>query len=359
MRPRLIRAALATAALGLAAPAAAHATLVYTKVDGNKFSVWVSDNDGANAHRLSKNAGLPQISPDGQTVAYVAHLITDHSTIVTKPAAGGAATEVLSNPSYGAVTWSSDNTHLLAVSGRSFRKSNKLKLIDVTTNTSRTIARGYFNGMDFSPAGDQIVFGRQASQKSFPKTNLFVTPTAGGDTRQLTTNGNSLAPVWGPTEIAYTRYHRPTGKHKNQDGPKYNLFLIDPETGLGRQLTHDKVPFLLTGLTPTVFSTDGAKLLAEFGGQDTFYGVKVDPATGDEAKVGFKGTGRFKRPITSTALSADGETILGYASFPDSSMGDVVTVPYAGGKPTTIVKGAVDPDWSTTRDPTTGPIASR
>src|SRR3954463_8380621 len=94
MAPRLIRAALAAAALGLAAPAAAHATLVYTKV-GAKGSVWIAGNDGSGARRIASNAGLPRISPDGQTVAYVAHLISDHPSIVTVPVAGGEPRRVV------------------------------------------------------------------------------------------------------------------------------------------------------------------------------------------------------------------------------------------------------------------------
>ncbi|MEA2126568.1 MAG: tricorn protease [Solirubrobacteraceae bacterium] len=345
MRPRLIRAALVTAVLGLAAPAAAHATLVYQK-GTTKYSVWVADDDGSNARKLAGNAGLPRISPDGQKVAYVAHLISRHPSIATKPIAGGPPTEIVPHWGFGAVVWSPDSLHLLAITGSNFKKPNKLKLIDLVSGLKRTIATGFISGMDFSPLGDQIVYGLQLNQKSFPKANLFITPTAGGDTRQLTTDGKSLNPLWGPTSIAYSRYHRPTGKHANQDGPKYNLFLIDPATGMSRQLTHDKVPFLLTGLTPAIWSLDGTKLLADFVGQDTFYGVKVDPVTGEEHKVASLRRGDFKLPVTPTAISDDGMTILGYAGYADSSDGYVITVPYAGGKPKVIVKHAIDPDWT-------------
>jgi Tol biopolymer transport system component len=348
MRSRLIRAALATAALGLAAPAAAHATLVYTKV-GNKGSVWIANDDGTGARKLASNAGLPRISPDGQTVAYVAKIISKHPRVVTVPAAGGTPRTVIDRWGFGAVTWSSDSHWLLAIAG-GFRHPNRLKLVDASTGASRTVARGFFSGASFSPDSAQIVYGSAAKQKTFQKTNLFVTTVAQGPTRQLTTDNHSLAPVWGPTQIAYTRYTRPTGKHRNDDGPKYNLFLIEPISGTSRQLTHDKVPYLLAGLTPALWSTDGTKLVAEFGGQDTFYGVKVDPVTGEEQKLRSikMGSGRrsFRVPLVPAALSRDGQTILAYSGYIDSFEGDIYTLPYAGGKPTRIVRHAIDPDWT-------------
>jgi Tol biopolymer transport system component len=343
MRSRLVRAALATAALGLAAPAAAHATLVYTKV-GKKGSVWIANDDGSGARKLASNAGLPRISPDGQTVAYVAHLYSEHARIVTVPAAGGAPRTVADHWGFGPVTWSRDSHWLLATAG-GFRHRNRLKLVDATTGASRTVARGYFSGASFSPDSTQFVYGMTRKQKTFEKTNLFITSIATGTTRQLTTDDHSLAPLWGPTQIAYSRYKRPARKHRNDDGPKYNLFLIDPLTGARRQLTRDKVPYLLTGLTPAIWSLDGTKLVAVFGGQDTFYGVKVDPNTGAETKMRSIGK-RYKVPLVPAALSNDGQTILAYSGYVDAFEGDVYTIPYAGGKPTRIVRHAIDPDWT-------------
>lgn len=348
MRSRLLRAALAIAVLGLAAPAAAHATLVYTKV-GSKGSVWIANDDGSGARKLASNAGLPKISPDGKMVAYVANIISRRPRVVIEPAAGGEARTVIDRWAFGAATWSPDSRYLVATAGN-FRNPNRLKLVDAATGGSRNVARGYFSGASFSPDGTQIVYGRATSQKTFPKTNLFIAPVAEGETRQLTRDNHSLAPLWGPTQIAYSRYKRPTGEHRNEDGPKYNLFLIDPVTGTRRQLTHGEVPYLLTGLTPEVWSLDGTKLVALFNGQDTAYGVKVDPVTGEQTKlrtvkVG-SGPGSFRVPLVPTALSRDGQTILAYTGYADTFEGDIYTMPYAGGKPTRIVRHAIDADWT-------------
>jgi Tol biopolymer transport system component len=348
MRSRLLRAALATAVLGLAAPTAAHATLVYTKV-GSKGSVWIAADDGSGARKLASNAGLPRISPDGTMVAYVANINSLRPRVVIEPAAGGEARTVIDRWAFGGATWSPDSKYLVAIAGN-FRNPNRLKLIDAATGGSRTVARGHFSGASFSPDSTQIVYGMSPKQKTFPKTDLYIAPVAKGETRRLTTDGHSLAPLWGPTQIAYSRYKRPTGEHRNEDGPKYNLFLIDPVTGARRQLTHEKVPYLLTGLTPAVWSLDGSKLVAVFGGQDTFYGVRVDPVTGEQTKMrSIKfGTGNraYRVPLVPSALSSDGQTILAYTGYIDAFQGDIYTLPYAGGKPTKIVSNAIDPDWT-------------
>jgi hypothetical protein len=46
-------------------------------------------------------------------------------------------------------------------------------------------------------------------------------------------------------------------------------------------------------------------------------------------------------------LSADGRTVVGMTGGADpANRHDVVSVPYAGGKPTVLVKRAAYPDWS-------------
>ena len=110
-----------------------------------------------------------------------------------------------------------------------------------------------------------------------------------------------------------------------------------------RRLTHTHVDPLLFGLTPTDWSADGTRLLAEFGGQDTSYAVTVNPQTGAQRPV----AKAAERSLVGAALSADGSTILGSTGgFEPGPRHDVVSVPYAGGHTTVLARNAFEPDWN-------------
>lgn len=339
MRSCFLAALLAVAASALVAPAA-HATLVYSTFTKTSSKVHVADDDGTASRVLVKDANHAKISPDGQTVAYVSHPYTDSPEVQLIPVGGGTPRQVVDHWSYGILTWSPDSTHLVANAG-GLRGKQRLKLIDAAAGTSRTIARGFFGNASFSPDSSELAYDLSAKQVAFPKVDLYAASVAGGASRRLTSNGHSLHPVWGPTRIAFTRYAKARRKHPEMDSPKYNLSLLDPATRKTTRLTNDKVPYLLAGLTPAVWSADGAKLLAQFGGQDTIYTVTVDPATGKERVVGKQSQG-----IIPYGISKDGSTILGATSQVESADGDIVTAPYGGGKPIVLIANATEPDWT-------------
>lgn len=341
MLPRFLRAALVAAVLTLISPALAHATVAYVK-GISKPTVYVAADDGSGARRLAVGDN-PHVSPDGQTIVYVTGIAQGRARLRTQPAAGGPVRTLLGNWSFGVFDWSDDGRWIITMSGP-LNGKQKLVLIDMTTGTTRTIARGFFSGGSFSPASDQVVYAKiQSDRQIFSKSNLYTAPVAGGPPHGLTHNGHALAPVWGPTDIAYSHWARPTGKHRREDGPKYNIWLIKPDGSGDRALTHDRVPFLLSGLSPVEWSADGTKLLTQFGGQDTSYSVTVDPATGRERVVGKK-----SQSIVGTRLSKDGSTILAFTggAGEDPRLENVITVPYAGGTPTRLAKGAAFPDWN-------------
>jgi hypothetical protein len=126
-------------------------------------------------------------------------------------------------------------------------------------------------------------------------------------------------------------------------GPKNELYVMAPDGTRIRRLTRTKVAPLLRGLTPTAWSADGTRLLAEFGGQDTTYAETVDPAGGAHRPVARAETTGF----IGTDLSADGSTILGETGgFDQLTRHDVVAIPYGGGAPRLLVRGASHPDWN-------------
>jgi hypothetical protein len=318
----------------------AHATLVYEKgfVNGQRPTIWVAGDDGSAARRVAIGEN-PRVSADGQTLVYGTQYIrSSRPKLIAVPVAGGAK-RVLLDPWWDgtAFAWSPDSKTIAAVTGPEVG-TKRLELIDVATGNRRTLAKGFFQGASFSPAGDRLVYAR-ATRDDYPAaSDLYVAALADGAPHRITSDHHSAFPLWGPSKIAFAVTRKP----KRNDAPKQDLYLIAPD-GSGRtRLTRTKIGFLLTGLQPTWWSDDGTRLLAEFGGQDTSYAKTVDPVTGRERLVG-----KIEQSIIGSRLSRDGSTILGWTgSFEPSAHHDVVTIPYSGGKPHVLARNAFNPDWN-------------
>jgi Tol biopolymer transport system component len=220
-----------------------------------------------------------------------------------------------------------------------------LVLVDVASGTLlRTVASGYFSGISFSPDGTELAYAKTNAEGGFPaKINVFSVPVAGGKPVQLTKDNRSQNPVWGPGgKIVFVKM---LGAAQRKYGPKNELFLMN-ENGTGqKRLTNTNVGPLLSGLTPTEWSANGQRLLAEFGGQDTSYAVTVNPRTGAQKPLDKMGDG--EQGFVGTALSSDGTTVLGSTGgFEPGPNHTVSTIPYGGGKTKVLVKNAYEPDWS-------------
>jgi Tol biopolymer transport system component len=331
-----MRAILVLLASLFAAPPA-NAAIVYNRGTANR-SVYIANDDGTGSRKLTAGES-PHISPDGQAVIYIANFSSAQPELREISAAGGESKLLVKPFQYGSFAWSADGRYVAVESYRLNRTPN-LVLVDRTTGSVRTIASGTFYGATFSPDSTQLLYARTSQKNAlYPKSNLEVVPAAGGTPRVLFNDGRAQYPLWGPKQIVYDRWQKPARK---QDGPKLNLWLVNPDGTGRRQLTHDKVPFLLSGLTPTAWSADGTRLLTEFGGQDTAYVVTVDPATGAEKVIGKKSEG-----LLATGLSADGSTILGSSGgFEWPGPAHIVTAPYTGGRTTTLIARGDSPDWT-------------
>jgi hypothetical protein len=78
-------------------------------------------------------------------------------------------------------------------------------------------------------------------------------------------------------------------------------------------------------------------------GQGTTYAETVDPDGGAHRPVARAQTTGF----IGTDLSADGSTILGETGgFDPLTRHDAVAIPYGGGAPRLLVRGASHPDWN-------------
>jgi hypothetical protein len=108
-------------------------------------------------------------------------------------------------------------------------------------------------------------------------------------------------------------------------------------------VTHLPIPPLLEGLVPIGFSSDGARLLAQYEGQDTSEAWVITPATGGARRLAIAW-----RAVTGAAISRDGTEALvdlgGYLNPPDA--GAVESLPLAGGDPRVLIAHGSQPSWN-------------
>jgi Tol biopolymer transport system component len=332
-------AALAAAAALLALPAAAQATLAFTRNPLHPV-VFAANDNGSSAHKVGSGRN-PRVSPDGLSIAYLDEGPGHAQELKLAPAAGGPSRTLMvgsQDPYY--LAFSPDSKTIAALRGPELGK-RKLVLIDVASGAQRVVDSGYFSGFSFSPDGTELVYSKAGSEKYPPLSDIYRVGVAAGSPVQITHDKASESPLWGPGEkIVFVKL---IGAKQRKYGPKNELFLMNPNGGQVKRLTHTVVDPLVQGLTPTQWSANGSRLLTEFGGQDTTYAVTVNPKTGaertltKEREVGFVGT----------ALSADGSTVLGdTGGFEPGPQHKVVTIPYTGGKPKVLAKNASEPSWN-------------
>lgn len=331
MAKRLIASLIAAAGALAAMPAGAGATLVYVKgPNSGKPQVWIARDDGTHAQKIAPG-DQPVISPDGKWVAW--RDFAD-DTVRMRKIAGHNVRRVAKSLAVGTMAFSPDSTRLgVALRGR-------LVVHDIAARETAVVARGFINGFSFSPDSTALVYGTSGRNDAFDAPSDLYTVTLGSESKtRVTRDRKSLNPVWGPVgEIVFDRQRTRQG-----DAPTYNLFAIHPDGGAMRRITSLKIPPLLSGLVPLDMSGDGRRLLAEFSGQDTSVGFAVNPASGRTRSL----SKNMETGFVATALSADGRTVLGQTGGADpANRHDVVTVPYAGGKPTVLVRRAADPGWT-------------
>jgi Tol biopolymer transport system component len=322
----------------LAIPAAANATLTYTK--GNtKTKVYIAENNGKGAKSIGAGRNS-RISPDGETVIYERET-TQGSEMRLYSVAAKKSQRVLNPWTESFVfAWSPDSTKIAALTGP-LNGAQTLLVIDTATMKRTKIATGYFNGVSFSPTSEEIVYG-VAPTFAYPgKSTLYREGIDGTGKVALSHDNISAYPLWGPKgQIVFARQ---LGAKSRKYGPANQLFVMN-EDGEGiSQVTHTKVDQLAQGLVPVAFSANGARLLTEFGGQDQGYGVAVSLVTGGEKKL----TDDPETGFQGSALTADGSTILGTTGLGfGPSHPKIVTMPWGGGPEKLLVAGAYFPSWS-------------
>ena len=345
-KSKLLLPALVIAAL-LALPAGASATLSYVKNPFNS-TVFVANDDGSGAKKVEAGHN-PHVAPNGLSIAYLHEGAKNAQELKLAPATGGPGKTLMTNLREAFyLAWSPDSKTIAALRGPEIGK-RKLVAIDVATGLQSVIAQGYFSGFSFSPDGTEIAYSVAQSEKYPPRSDVFSFPVPipgvvnvrAPEPVRLTKDHRSSQPLWGPQKIVFVKT---LDAKKRQYGPKNELYLMNPQGGQVKRLTHTKVPPLLQGLFPTDWSANGSRLLTEFQGQDTSYAVVVNPKAGAQRPVAGTGESGF----VGTDLSADGSLVLGFNGGFDPGIRNhkVQTVPYGGGKPKTLVKEAFEPSWN-------------
>src|SRR3954451_14053322 len=317
------------AAAALAAAPAAQATLVYVKRPNSAHpQIWAARDDGHAAHKIAAGT-LPVISPDGKWVAW-----RDDDTLRLRKLTGHNVRRIGRSQDIGDVEFSPDSKRLaVALRGR-------MVVHDIAAKETSTVAHGIIKGLSFSPDSTALVYGSSGRNQAFDAPSDLYAVTLGSESKvRVTRDRKSLFPLWGPHgEIVFDRQTKRDG-----DAPKYNLFGIHPDGGALRRITSLRIPPLLSGLVAREMSADGRRLLAEFEGQDVSVGFAVNPASGHTRAL----SKNMETGFVAADLSADGRTVLGMTGGADpANRHDVVTVPYAGGKPTVLVRRAAYPDWT-------------
>jgi Tol biopolymer transport system component len=322
----------------LALPAAANATLSYTK-GIQKPRVYVANDNGSGARQVGVGTNS-HVSPDGEWVAYERESQSGTSELRLYQAAIHKSERLL-NPwaeSY-VFAWSPDSTKVAAVTG-GIRGKRTLLVIDAKSLKREKVSTGYFNGVSFSPESDELVFGASQTENTL-KSDIFRYELGGPAPKALTKGKKSGYPLWGPKDqIVFAGQVRAGGR---SESPASQLFVMNPEGQRISQVSHTKISPLSQGLIPTAWSANGARLLTEFAGEDQSYAVAVSTVTGAEMKL----TKDPENGLQGAALSPDGSTVLGTVGigFGGNPNPKVVTVLWGGGPEKVLVPGGYQPSW--------------
>ena len=169
IRRKALVALLALAAL-LALPAAANATLSYTK-GIQKPRVYVAEDNGKGARQVGVGPQLARLA--GRRMGRLRTGIEGRHQRTAALPGGVHKSERLLNPwaeSF-VFAWSPDSTKVAAVTGGA-RGKRTLLVIDAKSLKREKVATGYFNGVSFSPESDELVYGVVPDRKHAEERHL-------------------------------------------------------------------------------------------------------------------------------------------------------------------------------------------
>ncbi|MGA2471406.1 MAG: hypothetical protein ABSG64_12035 [Solirubrobacteraceae bacterium] len=338
-----LAAALLAMLIAGAAPAAASSHPTYLTFIGNATManpyVAIANVHGGDPRILGPGSSA-MIAPDGALVAVVQTTDSGSGTsLVMYPATGGSGRQLFEFSGFLTLLgWSADSRLLLAFAPSPNDGAGSLLAISAATGARNTIATGVIAGASFSPSSsDDIVYGL-AHSPAGASGNLYRSSPTGNEVDQITHNGDSSNPLWGPHGIVFARQH----SRGSDEAPISQLWQIQPNGTAEKQLTNIPVGPLVSGLVPIAFSADGEHLLAACEGEDTLASWTVDLSGKTAVAHDLNDLYDGNKP---DGISRDGKTVLYSTGFEGAPM-SVDTVPWGGGKVTVLSTQGTNPSWN-------------
>jgi hypothetical protein len=282
------------------------------------------------------------ISPNGSSIAFGTEGGGGPSLVVYS-AAGKLTGKYFNSKqvAVGPLAWSRDSRYLAVgltdVNATTQIGKSGMAIVDTTTGKIYMVAHGMVSGASWDPSGDSVVFGLTTKTNFSGGWNLY---TSGPNTitlHKITTNNNSLNPVWGKLGIAYTLSK---GRGKN-NAPQYQVWLLNGSHNT--QITNVHASTLQSGLVPLAVSANGVDMIADFVGEDTSEAYTVNLKTHATKLLMVS-----SQTVTPWGISKNGKRVLiVFGGFETNvSAGKIETLPFGGGSPTVLVAHGNFPSWN-------------
>jgi dipeptidyl aminopeptidase/acylaminoacyl peptidase len=297
--------------------------------------IWMSSWDGTRSLRLTTSKSsehTPRWSPDGHYLAFLSDREDSREVaqVWLLDRAGGEATRITDLP--GGVSefaWSPDSRRLALIASDPDPDSAGVSP-DTTQRTHRPIVIDRFQFKE-----------DETGYLDSTRSHLYVFDIARKKAELLTPGSyNELAPAWSPdgSSIAFVSKRRPDFDRTNN----WDLYVVEARTGASpRQLTTFDGPDMDPGWgsRPPTWSPDGKYLAYVQGGplKLIYYAgqkLAVVPASGGPARVL---TPTLDRNVLSPAWSPDGKSIL--FLLEDDRVTSVARVPASGGSVESLSSG--------------------
>jgi Tol biopolymer transport system component len=262
----------------------------------------------------------------------------------SRRASAGGKPRLLTRGTFGELSWSPTSDRIAVLQWASHSRV-ALVSVDVASGEAVELGRGAVAGWSFSPDGSRIVFDRaKPNPTAFSvhdlQVDLFVADAEDGGTKRITESGDNGYPVWGPESIAFAKLVPHDGWGRDE------IWRIAPD-GKGAETITGRTPERLLGkgyegLVPIDWSEDGSALLAALmdEGGTPLTPFAVDPETGRLRELA-------GGPLRTAALSRDGRFVLVESETTDGLADwSVEIVPFAGGEPRIVARGAIGPSWN-------------